>query len=229
MDGGNILHATAKFTARGKPEGAMEYITSSLVKSAMGRCFQFHIIGFVITPRTFGARLRLTEDQLELWGNDDYEDPPASATQWATPTKYERESEKQQEEFPDNMEQDGEQTIFENEEKVVPACCPTISVIDAELKEDRFHPTWGKGSRAHLTLACAPGVKPVNTGFDLINVIRCEQRVREEEWLTEPELCEQKVETYPINGGVLRTYGEGSWVLYPEKEIVVTSMFSACY
>ncbi|XP_071552930.1 2',3'-cyclic-nucleotide 3'-phosphodiesterase-like isoform X3 [Panulirus ornatus] len=229
VDGGNVLHATAKFTGRGKMEGAVEYIGSSFVKGAIGRCFKLHIIGFVITPRTFGARLRLFGDQLELWGNDDYEDPPAYVTQWATPVKYDREPEKEQEEILDNMQHDGEQTSLENEEKVADACHPSVTVIDAELKEDRFHPTWGRGSRAHLTLGCAPGVKPVNTGFDLMNVVRCEQRVQDEVWLTESELCEQKVETYLINGGVLRTYGEGMWVLYPEKEIVVTSMFSACY
>ncbi|KAK8391669.1 hypothetical protein O3P69_017294 [Scylla paramamosain] len=50
----------------------------------------------------------------------------------------------------------------------------TSNVTEREIfcDEDRFYPTSGKGSRAHLTLACAPGIKPVTTGFDLILAVR---------------------------------------------------------
>ena len=80
VDGGNVLHATSKFTARGKIVGAKEYITSPVVKNAVGKGFRLCIIGFVITTRTIGARLKLSQEQLELWSNDDNEDPPVTVS-----------------------------------------------------------------------------------------------------------------------------------------------------
>ncbi|KAK8736144.1 hypothetical protein OTU49_004843 [Cherax quadricarinatus] len=227
VDGGDILHSTAKFTARGKAQGAMEYISSSVVKGAMGQCFQLHIIGFVITPRTLGARLKLTEDQLELWANNDNEDPPAYILEPAAPRKHVGMSDNP-DSHPSMDQNDATTELLGNILKDVD-CRPTCEEVDADLKDDRFHPVSGRGSRAHFTLACGPGIKPVNTGFDLINVVRCEQRTLIKETLIDSQLSDQKVETYTIPGGVLRTYGEGTWVIYPDKEIIVKSMFSAFY
>ncbi|XP_045582125.2 2',3'-cyclic-nucleotide 3'-phosphodiesterase isoform X1 [Procambarus clarkii] len=223
VDGGNILHCTSKFTGRGKPPGALEYINSSHVRSAMGRCFQLRIIGFVITPRTLGARLRLTEEQLELWGNIDDEEPPANIAEPMQQRKYDTGS--------DNHNWTGQDDTSESFENKFSngGCEPTFKVVESYFKNDRFHPTVGKGSRAHLTIACAPGIRPVNTGFDLINVVKCEQRALAKEGLDGVQLYDQKVETYTIPGGVLRTYGEGTWVIYPDKEVTVCTMFSACY
>lgn len=36
-------------------------------------------IGWIFTPRTFGARLYLTDDQLPLWNQDDTEGNPSTA------------------------------------------------------------------------------------------------------------------------------------------------------
>ncbi|KAG7155073.1 2',3'-cyclic-nucleotide 3'-phosphodiesterase-like isoform X2 [Homarus americanus] len=221
---GKTLHATAKFTGRGKQHGAMEYMKNSIIRRAMGQCFQLHIIGFVITPRTFGARLKLTWEELELWGNDDNEDPPESVFQPVVSRKDNVNCEEQPQEFPNNMEQND----ITNKCKRA-GCQLTCRVVDAEIGEDRFHPTSGNGSRAHLTLAYAPTVKPVCTGFDLISAVKCEQRAFSKGMSTDSQLEDQKVETYNIRGGVLRNYGEGTWVVYPEKELVVSSMFSAFY
>ena len=203
-----MLHVTSKFTARGKIMGAKEYINSTVVKSAISKGFRLCIIGFVITTRTIGARLKLTEEQLELWSNDDHEDPPVPvASSWIMKGHQLNHS---------NSEENKEKTFSKQNTSV---CVSTVTEIETTQNEDKFHPTSGKGSRAHLTLACAPGIKPVNTGFDLIRAVKCEQR--------ELECKYQKAETYNIDGGVLKNYGEGIWVVYPSGEVLVSSLFSA--
>lgn len=187
--GDSPLHTTSKFTARGETEGAKEYITSPLVRQSLGKCFRLCIIGFVITTRTIGARLKLTEKQLELWAQNDNEDPPLDTTSVGIINKNEL-----------------KQTNSENSIK---------------NSTDRFHPTSGKGSRAHLTLARAPNIRPVTTGFDLIRAVRSEQKAL---------MCDNQMsETYTVDGGILRNYGDGVWVVYPQSEVVVSSLFSAFY
>lgn len=78
-----------------------------------------------------------------------------------------------------------------------------------------FQPRSGNGSRAHLTLGCAPGVSAVTTGWDLVDLIRLEER------------NSSSVKTYvlPSDGGWLRNYGDGQWVLYPKKQWLLDSTF----
>lgn len=197
IDGGSILHATSKFTARGKGEGAQEYITSPLVKESVGKCFRLCIIGFVITPRTIGARLKLSDEQLELWSSNDNEDPKVIKGTTPNPS-------------------DSEPNISKN----ISVCGSTVTTVKSSSTEI-FHPTSGKGSRAHLTLACAPNITPVNTGFDIIRAVRCEQYAL--------RCDDQKPENYTIDEGILRNYGDGVWVLYPQCEVLVSSLFSAFY
>ena len=144
------LHVTAMFSNRGKSPGAMEYINNPLVKQSMGKCYPISTIGYVITPYTFGARVQLTKEELELWGQK------ASSDQ---------------------------------------------------------NP---KGSCAHITLGTAPGVKPFKTYFDLMDVISCERTMK-------------NVPTYKLSKAVLKCYGDGRWVIYPETKVVVESFFSAYY
>ncbi|XP_071523032.1 2',3'-cyclic-nucleotide 3'-phosphodiesterase-like [Panulirus ornatus] len=228
--GYKVLHATAKVSKRGKAPNAMEYIDSPLVRKSIGKCFSLHIIGYVITPRTFGARLKLGESELELWDMNDNETETEETTRLTTSSNTEKlstcvkESSNVVETESDNnidCKKKGKLQMLE--------CHPTVSIISPELKNDRFFPTSGKGSRAHLTLGCAPNVHARTTGFDLINVISCEQRVKEIEKSGDTESCKNKVETYSITEGVLKTYGKGIWVIYPEQEMVVSSLFSAFY
>lgn len=200
-----MLHVTSKFTARGKAEGAQEYITSPVVKESLGKCFRLCIIGFVITPRTIGARLKLTEEQLELWAKNDDEDPPTTVTG--------------SEVIKGNKPEESNSTE-ENKSRNSSVCVPTVTRVE-RCSTERFHPTSGKGSRAHLTLATAPNVKPVTTGLDLIRAVRSEQRALK---------CDnQNPETYAIDGGILKNYGDGVWVVYPQCEVLVSSLFSAFY
>jgi len=68
-------------------------------------------------------------------------------------------------------------------------------------------------------LGCAPGVSAVNTGYDLVDLIRLEQE------------ADDSIPTYNLSdtiaggGGWLRNYGEGQWVFYPKKQWLLNSTF----
>jgi len=77
-----------------------------------------------------------------------------------------------------------------------------------------FQPTSGKGSRAHLTLGCAPNVSAVTTGWDLVDLIKLETA------------NSSSVQTYDLpDGGWLRNYGDGQWVIYPDKQWLLEAQF----
>ena len=64
-------------------------------------------------------------------------------------------------------------------------------------KDTRFKPIAAseKGCRAHLTLATAPGAKPVNAGIDLMEIVQAE---------------EKKIEKYSFHHG--QNYANGTWL-----------------
>ena len=92
-------------------------------------------------------------------------------------------------------------------------------ISDCE-KDTRFQPiaASGKGCRAHLTLATAPGAKPVNAGIDLMEIVQAE---------------EKKIEEYsydiPYTEDVLKHYSENLWVVYLKDAISVKSIFTGYY
>ena len=66
----STLHCTAKFFSRN------EAFDKSYLKTASEHCSQVSAIkvsGFVISGRTFGAKVDLSEDQMSLYRQDDYE------------------------------------------------------------------------------------------------------------------------------------------------------------
>lgn len=113
-----------------------------------------------VTPRTVGARVSLTEEQLLLW--------PADAEKQA--------------------------------ESAVPAA--------ASLP---------LGSRAHVTLGCAEGVEPVQTGLDLLEILALQQEGQQGEPVEEMEL------------GSLAYFGDGRWLLSLREPICAPACFSSFY
>ncbi|XP_043530882.1 2',3'-cyclic-nucleotide 3'-phosphodiesterase isoform X2 [Chiloscyllium plagiosum] len=73
------------------------------------------------------------------------------------------------------------------------------------------------GSRAHITLACAPGVKAVQTGLDLLQILKL--------------IEEGKQPTFQVDlqKGQLCCYGEGQCILNLTKPIEVKTIFSGFY
>ncbi|XP_068192445.1 2',3'-cyclic-nucleotide 3'-phosphodiesterase [Antennarius striatus] len=150
------LHCTTKFLDYGKAEGAKEYAQNPAVKSAYGSVSELSLIALFVTPRTVGARVSLTEEQLLLW--------PADA-----------------------------ETSVQ----------PTVSLP--------------LGSRAHVTLGCADGVEPVQTGLDLLEILALQQEGQQGELVEEMGL------------GSLAYYGEGRWLLSLREPICAPACFSSFY
>lgn len=218
VDGGATLHATAMFTARGKAENAMEYINNPEIKKAYGKIFSVDIIGYVITPFTIGARIKLTPSMLQLWGNDDEEAMPENLAGSEAKKTHKRHQESEGLDANENSNSIGDLSVLTSD-----SCQNTVIAVPQDLT-DRFCPSVGKGSRAHITLGCAPGVKPVRTGFDIIRAVALEQKAKER---GEFGVSNPSEKSFIVPGGVLRTYGECCWIIYPENKLVVTSIFSS--
>jgi len=179
------LHCTAMYNGLypNYTDGAEDYAARLEVEESIGKSFTLHSIGWILTPRTFGARLYLTEEQLILWNNEDteVETPPQ------TNTKYQP-----------------SQVHHGNQINVIPQ--------DPDILGN-FRPTSGRGSRAHLTLGCAPGVSAVTTGLDLVEIINQES------------IADESISTYNVTNGWLRSYGSGQWVFYPRTQYLLHSEF----
>jgi len=123
------------------------------------------ISGFVLTPRTLTARVRLTSEQTSLWGQ------PDAVT--LTP---------EQQQLCDAVEDVGLDatdagSYFTPEDFKAEPCDvggeTSLVYVDAETPLD-------VAQRAHVTLGLAEGVKPVVSGFDILDVCRREAKWKQQ-------------------------------------------------
>ncbi|KAG7492283.1 hypothetical protein MATL_G00012830 [Megalops atlanticus] len=77
FQGKGVLHCTTKFCDYGKAEGAKEYAEQQCVRDRYGSISEVEVSALFVTPRTLGAKVSLTEEQLQLW--------PAGAEKEAAP------------------------------------------------------------------------------------------------------------------------------------------------
>ena len=89
------LHCTAYFAGSHSSEGdisseTLSYASRPAVHQAMGRAYKLSIIGFVMTPRTVGARVRLSRRQRKLWAQDDWEQPAGDETSFGRATPWQQ-------------------------------------------------------------------------------------------------------------------------------------------
>ncbi|XP_077351127.1 2',3'-cyclic-nucleotide 3'-phosphodiesterase [Festucalex cinctus] len=68
--GKGSLHCTTKFCDYGKAAGSKEYAEKPAVSELYGTVFDLTVSALFVTPRTFGARVSLTDEQLVLWPAD---------------------------------------------------------------------------------------------------------------------------------------------------------------
>ncbi|KAM8844618.1 2',3'-cyclic-nucleotide 3'-phosphodiesterase isoform 1-T2 [Spinachia spinachia] len=149
------LHCTTKFCDYGKAEGAKEYAQNRAVENFYGSAFELSLSALFVTPRTYGARVSLSEEQLSLW--------------------------------------------------------------PADAEKEAGHASLPPASRAHVTLCCAKGVEPVQTGLDLLEIVALQQGGQQGELIEEMEL------------GSLTYYGDGRWLLSFREPIAATACFSSFY
>ena len=147
----SILHCTARFFGNPKAvdkEAMKEYMTKPQVQNSIGHVQKLKIIGYYLTNETFGCRIQLDPDQLEIFG---VKEKGSKAKQYGKPQKV----------FPIEDE-------FKDESV-------TIEKVPQDSIHDRFRPISGKGQRAHLTLFTARGARAVNAGIDLLNIVQAEK------------------------------------------------------
>jgi len=219
-----IRHCTSRFCGKGRVPGSVEYSGKDIVKNSLGKVSLLQVVGYVITPRTFGARLRLTNDQLPLWGQDDTEDSSKSPVENPASNQFNQKQSARTQKSPRTG------TKRYNEEPELPPMKKWISSGDIRCipslrwtqKNERTEGAPGSmlGRRAHVTLGVAKGTKPVQTGFDLLDVIECEDNMRRNGLV---------VQTYDVYNGCLRNFGEGRWMISLDKAILVNSIFTGEY
>lgn len=224
-----MLHCTAKYFGDSPPPSAQEYYHR--VRGNISMSFETTVIGIVITPRTFGARVKLSPEQLRLWGGDDEKSMGKSPKneKLLTSQKNDEDEGEALSALTVAMAHTSIQNRTEVTDKTTPApvkkrspryfpnCQASLVNSSSDVAVDPdFHPVSGAGRKAHMTLGVAPGESAVTTGFDLLEVVELESQSGE--W-----------PTYEGSRGWLRNYGEGRWVLYMKNKITVGSLFSTVY
>ncbi|XP_037664319.1 2',3'-cyclic-nucleotide 3'-phosphodiesterase isoform X2 [Choloepus didactylus] len=150
-----VLHCTTKFCDYGKAAGADEYAQQDVVKKSYCKAFTLTISALFVTPKTTGARVDLSDQELLLWPND----------------------------------------------------------VDKLSPSDSLP----LGSRAHITLGCASDVEAVQTGIDLLEIVRQERAGNPGEEVGE------------LNRGKLYSLGNGRWMLSLAKKMEVRAIFTGYY
>ena len=153
------------------------------------------ISALVITPRTLGARVQFTPDQLKVYNQNDNEVEVID-----TPQKPR---------IPCKSRVQVESPSCASLSEAIAACSSSL-VVDGGRLEDVQVPVVGR--RAHITLGCAEGVRPVQAGLDQLQVLR-----------------EAPARTIAIPGGLLANFGDGRWMLSLEKWVSVQAVFSGSY
>lgn len=170
------------------------------VAESLGHAFVLYVIGFVVTPRTFGARVILTKRQLTLWGQED--------------STYN--SGARNDDLGTSHIDSVENVTLQLSDIAI--SCDTDGEIEETLRNrPRFQPTFGNGSRAHISLGWTQGSQAVETGFDLLEIIECEDRRANDPSMTQ------------LNDGAARYYGDGQCAVYLDKPVKVGCLFSEQY
>ena len=191
-----------------------EEVQEACAKAA-GRAFPLTVVGFFLTPRTWGARVSLSKEQMELWLEDKVStslSPGSSAQVSAVKNQHSKLPKTSKERTPANKVKEEEQVDLEGGFEA----CQTTMVVQprvAEVEGSR----WGRrpGRRAHITLGCAEGVRPVQAGKDLENIL--------EELHLEDEKAGAEVEE-----GRLYLGGEAIY-LELNQPITFSSLFTGSY
>jgi predicted kinase len=205
MDKPLRLHCTAKFCKKidGKHSSdVIDYASRPIVISSIGQLTKINIIGFVITKNTFGARIKLSDTQLELYEQNDDE----------VSEKY------------IHINQTN-QSMLSNFEFVGSEEKSNLAEIRYLEKTTSFRPVVGKGSRAHITIGTASTIPNVQTGLDQLEAVELEKN-------SFPEKLYYNIFTYPIpsTSFILRRYKSDMWVLYKSgNKLLFDALFTGHY
>ena len=163
----------------------------------LGQASSLTISGFILTPRSLGARVMLTTEQLSVYHQNDLEPfsvlpPPKHNPRRQPPPPQE------------NSPLPGDTR----------SCEPTLRPLADTEAGDMVGGV--RGRRAHITLATAPGVRPVQTGLDQLDTLLAVSRGQ----VTGHQLG---------GGGELRGAGQGRWLIALDTPLSVKTVFTGGY
>ena len=196
------LHCTAKFCGfqpkfpkKNKPEESVSLETKTYMKKIekyLGQVQPLKIVGVVFSKETVGYRVQLDQEQIEMY--DQIEDLNKLSRQYGPVEKKSK-----------NVQDDYKETV-------------TIEEIENDFVCDFAR----KVNKAHITVATAPGVKPVNTGLDLLQVVQAEK-------LTSNSDEDSKTFSIPESQDILKYCEDNLWVVYLKDALKVQTIFTGYY
>ncbi|CAM1321983.1 N4BP2L1 (predicted) [Pycnogonum litorale] len=216
IDNGSILHCTSRFCGGPYRSKTEAYTKTKSVQDNYGKVSILHSIGFFITSTTFGARIKLSKRQLNLWEMDDHElkqNASDASSDFLVDSMHRMSLNGAKVKSVSNNHCLQNNSLL-NVRKSECSCMATLRTVNQDLSH-QFAPSFGRGSRAHITLGCAPNIHPRQTGLDLVAIIKKETETSKS--------C--AVPTFEISFGKLRNYGGGLWAIYPNKELLMETLF----
>lgn len=166
-------HVTAAFIDEGKIPGSMHYYNSKKVKDSLGSVAELKVVGWCITPRSLFCRIKLSDEQKQLWGRND------SASGERNDISFE------------STHTVNRNTLKLLEDLTLQASTPTDVLPNVYTK-----PNHGIGCTAHITLGVASGLRPVAAKDDLFQLVHLELHTN---CLEEHQLGNILLRQYPKN------------------------------
>ena len=182
---------------------------------AAGRVFPLTVTGLFLTSRTWGAAVDLSKEQRDLW-LEGRQSTPSSIPAKLQPSKPAKSSSGR---TPHGVKKKQEEEVVDLEGGFE-VCQPTMRVQSQTATEEEGHRRRRRntttGRRAHITLGRAEGVRPVQAGVDL------------EDILDELDLVEEDCGT-DVEGGRLYLLSGKAVFLELKQPITFTSLFTGSY
>ena len=208
---GEKCHCTAQFVRKTEVEPGVE-------TDRLGEVSRLIIAAFIITPRTFGARVVLSQSQLELYKQNDSE--PFSVVAQHNKTQHNKtQHNKSQHGKADQARQSVNNQGDQSARLSPPEWDNTEEGILEEVEQCSGLDLVGdvKGRRAHITLGCVGPARPVQTGLDQLEVLRL---LEENSDLQHTETCQ---------AGSLVSLGQGCWLVALTSPLSVSAVFTGSY
>ena len=233
LAGNEIMHhVTACFVNEGKTPWYGSYIRNANPDKAAGKISEIEIIGWFVTPRTIGARIKLSAAQLKLWGKKDsiikqgrgtcranaqYGAIAVGASNVAVARAITGRIKTSSTYTSINKQKKLPSSNFEESFSKL-----TLSVSQPNLGEEKrlgakyLSPTYDTSCTAHITLGCREGTPAKQTGYDLKDIATC-------------ELGNGPVFELARQSKLIRSYGAGRWMCYNETPLKIPVIFSGYY
>ncbi|CAF4644527.1 unnamed protein product [Rotaria socialis] len=229
-----ILHCTMKYIGKITDQSRKDYTNyaaNRLISHTLGKMCRAYVVGFVITPRTLGARLLFPDRHTwALWDQDDNEipkkeSPPQVDTRDNKKTRPYRRNNNNRSRVTtttDNLtvNDDSNSTMVRSVAGEDVLLVDNVSRSNTTEQVSFLHPTFGYLSRAHLTCGVAPGSSAAQTGQDIIEMIQKESDTIQRN-IPIPESNDERT--------VMKYFGNGQCIVYLKEPMPVETIFSGCF